>query len=110
MGLSLVSKAAQVGLLEVSQLCCAVGSGGTATFAADMADYMSQPGNAWPEAWKVLETPPSLGACGSSLTRMGYSLSSLHSCIFEMFAFLSGLELVLCPPETNTKHTYTYIY
>lgn len=93
---------------EVSQLELGAGaSWRVATFAAGRVDSASQPGNAWPGAWKVLETPPSMGARGSPPARTGYSQSSLDSYVFQMFTFFSGLELVLCPPETNTKHIHT---
>lgn len=45
---------------EVSWLLSAVESVRRATSVADTAGY-EQPGNAWPGAWKVLETPPGMG-------------------------------------------------
>lgn len=44
-----------------------VGSCWDAPVAAGEVDCTSQPGDAWPGARRVLETPPSAGACGSSL-------------------------------------------
>lgn len=83
-----------------------MGSRYEATCVAGRVDSMSQPGNAWPGAWKLLQTPPSMRACGSSPAQTGSLQSSLDSGIFRMFTFFLGLRLILCPPETNTKHTY----
>lgn len=98
-----------MGQPEISQLeRCAVGSWCDATFGTGKVDSTNQPGNAWPGAWKALETPPSMGACGNSPPWTGYSSqSSVDSCVFKMFTFFSGLQLRLCPPETNTKHIHT---
>lgn len=87
------------------KLSRAPGCGGSwrdPVFAAGKVDSTNQAGNAWPGAWKVLETAPSMGAGGSSPPWTGNSFSEFCGflCISNVYLLL-GLQLVLCPPETN---------
>lgn len=64
--------------VEVSWLLSTVESIWTSTSVVDTAGY-EQHGNAWPGAWKVLETPPGMGSLWE------FSRAQLF---FEFFAFL----------------------
>lgn len=76
-------------------------------FAAGKVDSTSQPGNAWPGAWKVLETAPSMGACGSWPPWTGCSsLSSVDSCVFNMFTFFSDFSLYFAHRRPIRAYTY----
>lgn len=88
--------------LRTAGSCC------DAPVVAGEVDCTSQPGDAWPGARRVLETPPSVGACRSSLQGAGYSSQSWWiPCILNVYLLLRTSAYSL--PTRDQYQAYTHL-